>query len=452
MPGEGCTARRRVLRPAALLAALLLAAFGVGAVSALTWNVETVDAEGQTGAYPSLELDGSGSPRISYGDLTLRALRYAAREGSTWHLETVDQPGSSQEYVGWFSSLALDGSGTPRISYLRTGTTTSSSLKYAARNGSGWEIETVDPTVGAGYDTSLALDGAGHPVISYVHLEYENLTLASRDGPGWEIDTVEGADSHETGTSLVLDSAGNPHVSYRARLWFDGDLGYGLRYAWFDGWNPEIVTVDVGRNVGAYSSLALDGAGNPHISYYNGTGGDLKYASWTGSAWRIETVDSAGDVGRFTSLALDSADRPRIGYYDSTNGDLKYAAWNGTGWEIETVDAEGDVGGFSSLELDDAGTPSIGYCDASRMDLKFASAFAPPVVAAVPPGADLPTDTDGDGLFDDVNGNNRADFADVVLFFNQMAWIAANEPLDLFDCNGNGRIDFADVVWLFNNL
>ena len=33
-----------------------------------------------------------------------------------------------------------------------------------------------------------------------------------------------------------------------------------------------------------------------------------------------------------------------------------------------------------------------------------------------------------------------------------MSWIAANEPITLFDYNGNGRIDFADVTWLFNHL
>ena len=70
----------------------------------------------------------------------------------------------------------------------------------------------------------------------------------------------------------------------------------------------------------------------------------------------------------------------------------------------------------------------------------------------VPGGAGLPTNTGADRLYDDVNGNNRKDFADVVLFFNQMTWIAGNEPVALFDYNGNGRIDFADVVWLFNNL
>jgi hypothetical protein len=33
-----------------------------------------------------------------------------------------------------------------------------------------------------------------------------------------------------------------------------------------------------------------------------------------------------------------------------------------------------------------------------------------------------------------------------------MAWIAANEPVSLFDLNGNGRIDFADIVALFNEI
>ena len=73
-------------------------------------------------------------------------------------------------------------------------------------------------------------------------------------------------------------------------------------------------------------------------------------------------------------------------------------------------------------------------------------------VVQVPGAMGLPTDTDSDGLFDDTNGNGRQDFADVVLFFNQMTWIAANEPVAAFDCNGNGRIDFADVVWLFNHI
>jgi beta propeller repeat protein len=75
-----------------------------------------------------------------------------------------------------------------------------------------------------------------------------------------------------------------------------------------------------------------------------------------------------------------------------------------------------------------------------------------PGLATVPGGTGAPRDLDTDGRCEDVNGNGRADFADVVLYFNQMSWIAANMPSASFDYNGNGRIDFADVVWLFNHL
>jgi len=63
-----------------------------------------------------------------------------------------------------------------------------------------------------------------------------------------------------------------------------------------------------------------------------------------------------------------------------------------------------------------------------------------------------PTDPDGDGIYEDLNANGRLDFADVVLYFNQMTWITANEPIPAFDLNGNGRIDFADIVALFNEI
>jgi trimeric autotransporter adhesin len=63
-----------------------------------------------------------------------------------------------------------------------------------------------------------------------------------------------------------------------------------------------------------------------------------------------------------------------------------------------------------------------------------------------------PTDPDEDGFYEDLNANGRKDFNDVVLMFNQMQWIAANEPICAFDFNGNGRIDFNDIVKLFGEI
>ena len=48
--------------------------------------------------------------------------------------------------------------------------------------------------------------------------------------------------------------------------------------------------------------------------------------------------------------------------------------------------------------------------------------------------------------------NGWPDFDGIVRYFNQMTWIAANEPVCAFDLNGNDRIDFADIVALFSEI
>jgi PKD repeat protein len=74
------------------------------------------------------------------------------------------------------------------------------------------------------------------------------------------------------------------------------------------------------------------------------------------------------------------------------------------------------------------------------------------VIIPLPGMTALPTDPDGDGLYEDLNGNGRVDYADIVLFFRQIDWIGANEPAGIVDFNGNGRIDFADIVRLFHEV
>jgi len=83
----------------------------------------------------------------------------------------------------------------------------------------------------------------------------------------------------------------------------------------------------------------------------------------------------------------------------------------------------------------------------------YSETFVPGVHLLPLPGyITSPTDPDGDGLYEDLNGNGGLDFNDVVLFFNNMDWIPNNEPVSAFDFNKNGQIDFNDVVILFNEM
>jgi len=68
------------------------------------------------------------------------------------------------------------------------------------------------------------------------------------------------------------------------------------------------------------------------------------------------------------------------------------------------------------------------------------------------PGFNPPTDPDGDGLYEDINGNGLIDFDDVVEFFWNFEWIEKNWPSAIVDFNGNGLMDYDDIVELFKEV
>jgi Tol biopolymer transport system component len=367
--------RWRTRLPFVLLAALLLAAVGIGTASALVWQTETAISDGEElNLGGSLALDSAGHPHVSYTELQEATgdgvVIYAENDGTSW---------SVKSYLGddvGYPCLALDSADRPRISYFFL---YSFAMEYSSFDGTSWHTEYV-----SGEDTcqpysSLALDSAGNPRISYaawgVGSVPRMMKYVAYDGSAWQTSTVDPTGGGES--SLALDGSGVPSIAYSV---MDSAGNYVLKYAVLEGTTWTIQTVDTASTGMRQPSLKVDSAGHPRIAYIasSTSGSILKYASYDGTSWKVETVDSVVSAGYSPSLALDAAGSPRISYIDQTSDDLKFAWSDGQTWQIDVVD-EGSGGGWTSLALDSAGNPRIAYYGTPNADLKYAwSEITPP--------------------------------------------------------------------------
>jgi secreted PhoX family phosphatase len=81
----------------------------------------------------------------------------------------------------------------------------------------------------------------------------------------------------------------------------------------------------------------------------------------------------------------------------------------------------------------------------------------PPPIGGTPGGGGggsgaPPTDPGGDGLYEDVNGNGRLDYDDVVTLFEYIEDDSAQLNEAAFDFNQNGRLDYDDIVDLYEEI
>jgi hypothetical protein len=363
------TARRIAAVSGAILAALILTGAMLASASGLALTNSTYGA-----LNPSLVLNENDEPRITYieqnnsmfgllscGDQDCDPI-VGGQESHLYYLTPTSGTGGS---------LALDSAGNLVFSYSRMPQDDlmllhckDSDCFIAA------PVEIVDSANSVGNFSSLVLDASGFPVISYYDATLRALKVAHCNDANCDsrtngIESIQVVDSNLAGmySSLALDSLGNPVIAY-----YDVENGGHLRVAHCNdpNCNPAVngaESLQVIDEVGLTQStltLKLRPSDLPVVAYYDAEASALQIVacndancSSTNGAETPVIVDNAGSVGEFASMVLSSSSSPIISYYDRTNGDLKLAQCSTAGCTgtttIEVLASAGDVGAYTRI-------------------------------------------------------------------------------------------------------
>ena len=195
------------------------------------WTSEVVE-DGFLGEYNAIALDSQGAPHISYLDYARSQLKVAQRTPAGWQVEVID----GVQWFGGFTSIAIDSQDLLHVTYAGPPV----GVRYARGTGGAWQLETVGS---AGWFTSLALDPAGQPRMVYFDTAGRSLAYGRRDAAGWSLQAVDRLADVGSFNSLAVstaapDAAGEPAVAYY-------EAGHGdLRFARQSGSQWQVETVD----------------------------------------------------------------------------------------------------------------------------------------------------------------------------------------------------------------
>ncbi len=243
---------------------------------------------------------------------------------SVWTHESVDScvPESNECRLGEYNSIALDPTNNrPVIAFSFHDIEFTDSLLYTAYNGTNWVADWSAPGFVPSY-ISLAIDSTGKAHVSWSEGGFKYARRDSQDTwtqqPAWM-------------------PARHP--------------GYGLRWRWWvrlakvvhyntasgvfayigherSGWLAPVTVATQGHDVGSCTSLAVDGIGRSHISYFDSTSNSLQYARYNDDgSWFKNTIDSAGTANCFSVMAVNPAtNEPSVGFI--RGGSLWYSLGN----------------------------------------------------------------------------------------------------------------------------
>jgi hypothetical protein len=192
--------------------------------------------------------------------------------------------------------------------------------------------------------------------------------LASAQNWVW---TNEVVDTSGRGMSLAVDDAGNVHISY-------GEEKAGLKYGFRQvGLNPpKWFTLPLGGGV-SYTHTALDSNGNPAICATYLTL-PMRYFHFDGKHWDKQEIapEDNTSVQAACSVVITANGTPHVSWYHLI-GAINYAhirvaeLQNGA-WLMRTLDFDVQTGKWHAMVLDAQGNPCISYDAFVKGLLKFA--------------------------------------------------------------------------------
>lgn len=198
-----------------------------------------------------------------------------------------------------------------------------------------------------------------------------SLIYGRREGSSWSFEDIVFEPWVPHATSLALDGAGVPHVAWTHHDPLEPTHPWALRHATRggEGWLAE--TVDsLGTPVGRYPALAIRG-GELAIGYQAGVR-ELRCARPGATGWQLTTVDDAmADFhGQRLSAAIGLDGAVHLAYVGATpeTTGLRHASDAGVGWTARFLTADGS-GQWASIAVDPENRPSILHAGARGPNL-----------------------------------------------------------------------------------
>jgi uncharacterized protein YjdB len=302
-----------------------------------------------------------------------------------WNI--VGSNGFSAAMAG-FNSLAIAPDGTPYVSYISSASGPTGSVIVKKFDGSNWVSVGTSDTVASEPSayTSIAVDGSGTPYLAFCHMvgtiDSFPLKVMKFDGSNW---VQVGNDSFSSYAyhfemagyvrasgrpEIAISSTGTPYVFFRDILYASSSgYSYKNKMAKFDGTRWVTIPVEEGLTApDAPLAMALNGSGVPYefipaspsylVKKYNGS-------TWDQVGGGVAVCLNPSVFTTDINMAVNSADVPYIVFADAENGErATVKKFNGTAWVV--VGAAGFSAGFPhnpKIKIDPSGTPYVLYTD-----------------------------------------------------------------------------------------